>query len=804
MSGWLQDIKVAFRSLDRSPGYAILVVLMMGLGIGVNTMVFNIANTFLFRPLPYIDANRTAVLYSTDTKQEFNELELSYPDLVDIRTRATSFESVVGYYETMAYMTLGTEPERFEATAVTSGFLRTFGTAPLMGRDFLPEEEEQSRAFGVIMISERIWRDRFGADPRVLGRTVKMNGRVRTIVGVAPKDFRFPETAEFFIPVPVDMADNKRDQRYLDVLGRIKPGVTVAAANAEFAALAGDLAQRYPETNAAIGGRVVTFRDTLVSDMGPILALLMSAVGFVLLIACANVANLMLARGAGRQREIALRFALGATRGRIVRQLLTESLLLSMMGGVLGLVLALWGRDLCLSSIPNELPYWMDFSMDPNTVAFMIGVSMLSAVLAGLLPALQTSQVNVHEMLKDGGHQGTAGRGRSRLRSALVVAELALAVILLTGAGLMIRSFVKMTDQRAAIRPEGVLTARLTMPIAVYTDEPSRLTFLDGLFPAIEGLPGVRFASATTDLPLDNSSSHHTVLLEQDTPGPDAPRRLLLAAAVRPRFFEALGIPMRSGRDFNAQDGATSAKVTIVSESAARKLWPDQDAIGRRIRFGTADSSAFHTVVGVAADVNQNVEQKDPPAQMYVPHSQWPVQTVTMVVKHDGDAAAMTTALRRLVQSRDADMPLYDVRTMEESLRNGLWESRIYVALMGVFAVLALVIAAVGIYGVMAYSVAQRTQEIGIRMALGAARADVLRLVVGQALRLTLIGMGIGLAGAYAVTRLMASLLFGVSASDPPTFVGVTLILALSALVAAWLPAERATRVDPMVALRSE
>ena len=803
MSGWLQDIKVAFRSLDRSPGYAILVVLMMGLGIGVNTMVFNIANAFLFRPLPFIDA-RTVVLHGTDPHMQVDQMELSYPDFADMRERARSFDAVAGYYETMAYMTLGSEPERFNATAITSGFMPVFGAAPLLGREFLPEEEEKSRSYGVIVISERIWRERFAADPRVLGRTVKMNGRVRTIVGVAARGFRFPEVTDFFIPTAIDMADNQRDSRFLGVVGRLKPGVTVAAAHAEVDGLAEDLARRYPETNKGIGGRVMTFRDTLISDMAPILALLMSAVGFVLLIACANVANLMLARGAGRQREIALRFALGATRGRIVRQFLTESLVLSLMGGALGLVLALWGRDLCLSSIPIELPYWMSFTIDPNTVLFMVGVSTLSAMLAGLLPALQTSQVDVHETLKDGGHQGTSGRGRSRLRSALVVAELALAVVLLTGAGLMIRSFVKMTGERAALRPEGLLTARITLPVAVYPDDAARLAFLDGLFPAIEGLRGVRMVSATTDLPLTRSSSHTGIRLEHDAPGPDSPRRRLLYAAVRPHYFETVGIPMRAGRDFTAQDGLGAPRVAIMSESAARKLWPGADPIGRRFRFGAQDTSALHTVVGVAADIRQNVEDGGPPAQIYAAHAQQVHQTVTLVVRHDGEAAAMTTALRRLVQSRDADMPLYDVRTMEESLRYGLWEQRIYVALMSVFAVLALVIAAVGIYAVMAYSVAQRTQEIGIRMALGAARGDVLRMVVGQALRLTLLGMGIGLAGAYAVTRLMASLLFGVSASDPPTFVGVTFILALSALVAAWLPAERAARVDPMVALRSE
>lgn len=802
MDGWLQDIRVAFRSLDRSPGYTILVVLVMGLGIGVNTMVFNIANAFLFRPLPYIDPSRNVLLYSTDPRNRVEEGEMSYPDFCDVRERARSFDHVAGFYETQAYTTLGNEPERFDATAITADLMQVFGARPLLGREFLRAEEEQSRSYGVIMISERIWRERFGSDPHVLGRTVKMNGRVRAIAGVAPREFRFPETADFFIPIPIDMSDNRRGQRFIRMVGHLKPGVSAKAADAELAAIAGDLAGRYPDSNQGIGGRVVAYRRMITGDMLPILSLLMSAVGFVLLIACANVANLMLARGAGRQREVALRFALGATRGRIVRQFLTESLLLSMMGGLLGLLLALWGRDLCLGSIPVELPFWMKFSIDPNTVLFMFAVSALSALLAGLLPALQTSQVDVHEALKDGGHHGTAGRGRTRLRSALVVAELALAVVLLAGAGLMIRSFVRMTGERASLHPRGVVTARLTMPVAVYADDAARRAFLDGLMPAVGGLPGVRSVSLTTDLPLTRSSSHTSVWLEGERRSPDAPRRHLLYASIRPRYFDTMGIPLRAGRDFTLQDGPDQPRVAIVSEAAARALWPGKDPLGQRLAVGWDTLTC--TVVGVAADIRQNVEDKNPPAQVYLPHMQATHQTVNLVVRHQGDAGAVTAALRRLVQARDPDMPLYEVRTMDEWLRFGLWESRIYVVMMAVFAALALVIAVVGIYGVMTYSVAQRTQEIGIRMALGAARKDVLRMVVGQAMRLTLLGMGIGVAGAYAVTRLMASLLFGVSPSDPPTFAGVTLILAASALIAAWVPAERATRVDPMVALRSE
>jgi putative ABC transport system permease protein len=804
MNGWLQDFRVGWRSLARTPGFTIVVVLVMGLGIGANTMVFNIANAFLFRSMPYIDAYRNVYIYDTDPRHGENELELSWPEFDVVRERSRSFDAVASYYESQAYLTLGSEPERFEATAITSGLMRVYGAKPVIGREFLREEEEKSRSYGVLMISERIWRERFHADPQVLGRTVKMNGRVRTIVGVAAPDFRFPETADFFIPLPHDPADDKWGSRFMRVVAKLKAGTTLKAANAEIASIAADNAHRHPDTNKNTGGRVVTFRQTAASEMGPILTLLMSAVGFVLLIACANVANLMLARGAGRQREIALRFALGATRGRIVRQLLTESLIVGLLGGVLGLLLALWGRDLCLGSIPNELPFWMKFSMDPNTVLFMFGVSLLAAVLAGLMPALQTSQVDVQEALKEGGHHGTGGRARSRLRSTLVVAEIALAVVLLAGAGLMIRSFVNMASERNVLDPRNVLTARLTMPVAVYKDNQARGAFMDALMPAVAALPGVRSSSAITVIPLSNNSWSTSVLLEHDAVGPDAPRRVMSFSQVRPGYFKTMGIALRSGRDISPQDRPGTPPVAVVSENAARQLWPGKDPLGQRFKFSATDTIPPYTVVGVCADVRQSVENKKPPAQLYLAHAQDPAQTVTLVVKHDGDPAAMTTALRRLVQSRDGDMPLYEVRTMEESLRFGLWESRIYAWMMGVFAVLALVIAAVGIYGVMAYSVAQRTQEIGIRMALGAARQDVLRLVVGQAFRLTVLGIGLGLAGAYAVTRLMASMLFGVSTSDPPTFIGVTVILALSAMVAAWIPAERATRVDPMVALRAE
>jgi putative ABC transport system permease protein len=804
MDSFLQDLRIGWRGLSRTPWFTFVVVVVMALGIGANTMIFNVANAFLFRPWPYMDFHRNALIYNTDPARNETEQEMSYPDFVDLRARAKSFDVVAASTETQAYLTLGQEPERFAATWVTPGLFATFGARPILGREFLSEEETKDRALTVIMISHRIWKERFKSDPNIIGKTVRMNGRVREIVGVAPAEFRYPETADFFIPNYRDPAEDSRSMRYLDVVGRLKPGVTFAQANAEVAAIGADFAQQFPKTNKGIGMRVTTFRDHVAADMGPVLIMLMSAVGFVLLIACANVANLMLARGAGRQREIALRFALGATRARIIRQLLTESVIVAALGGLFGLLLAIWGRDLVLGSIPMELPFWMKFDLDANTVLFMIGASMVAALLAGVAPALHTSQVDVHEALKEGGHQSTTGRARNRMRSGLVVAEISLALVLLAGAGLMIRSFLNMTERGAAIRAEGLLTAKFTMPVAVYPTDASKLAFMDRVMPAVSSLPGVRSVSTVQEMPLARSAWNRPVWREGDPVGPDSRPPLVFFSLVRPGYFSTMGIPLKAGRDFTSRDDTSAVKVAIVSESAAKELWPGKDPIGRRFLWTQDDTTGWKTVVGVVGDVFQHVESKRPPSHVYVAHTQEPVQTVALVVRHDGDPGTMATTLRKTIQGLDPDMPLYDVRTMRDQLSYGLWESRIYVSLMAVFGALALVIAAVGLYGVMAYSVAQRTQEIGIRMALGAARNDVMRLVVGQALRLTVLGVGIGLAGAYAVTRFMASLLFGVSAGDPPTFIGVTVILALSALIAAWVPADRATRVDPMVALRAE
>ncbi|NOT34873.1 MAG: ABC transporter permease [Candidatus Eisenbacteria bacterium] len=804
MDTFLQDLRIGWRGLARTPGFTAVVVLVMALGIGANSMVFGITNSLLFRKTQYFDEQRSVSLYRTIPKQNERRSEWSMPDFRDVRERVKSYEAIGGFTGWQAYVTLGREPERFEAALVSPGLMRVFQAPPVLGREFTTLEEEKSRALGVVMISERMWRERFNSDTAVLGRTLKVNGRVREIVGVAAVNFRYPDNSDFFVPLYYDPTEDSREADYIDIVARLKPGVTIPQANAEIEAIAADLSKQYPRPDAVLSARVASFREEFVDDVGPMLAVLMAAVGFVLLIACANVANLLLARGAGRQREIALRFALGATRGRIVRQLLTESIIVSLLGGLFGILLAVWGRDLVLSSIPLPLPFWMDFSTDPNTLLFTIGASMLAALLAGLAPALQTSQVDVHEALKEGGLHGTSGRGRSRLRSTLVVAEIALALVLLTGSGLMIRSFLNMANQRSSVKTEGLMTGRFTMPIAVYASQESKLAFTDGLMQQMRALPGVEAVSAIQALPLSRNAWNRNFRLDGDATGPDAPRRVTYYSIVRPEYFKTMGIEMTTGRDFTALDDSTTQKVAIVSETAARTLWPGKDPIGQRFNWGAEDTTGWKTVIGVVSDVYQHIEGKRPPVTIYVPHMQDPQQTLTLVVKHTNPPGAMIGAMRRTLLARDGDMPLYETRTMDESVTFALWENRLWASLMSVFATLALVIAAIGIYGVMAYSVAQRTQEIGIRMALGAVRKDVMGMVLGQALKLTLIGVGIGLAGAYGMTRLMASVLFGVSPNDPPTFVGVTLILAFSALLAAWVPADRATRVDPMVALRSE
>ncbi len=802
MNGLFQDLRFAYRMLVKNPGFTAVVVLAMGLGIGANTSIFTIVRGILLAPLPFPHAENIVSIRSAMPGDD-RPGDLSLPDFMDIRARARSFESIGAWTESQAYLTLGTEPERFTSTVMTPSVLSVLGVKPALGRGFLPEEGVDGNQLTSVILSHRIWKDRLQSDPNVIGTTLRMNGRVRTVVGVMPEDFNFPETADFWIPLGIKAVEDGRGGHWLDVVGRLAKGSTPEQANAEATAIAGALAREYPSTNKGMKIAVDSLHEALAGDARAAMIMLMSAVGFVLLIACANVANLMLARASSRHRELSVRIALGATRGRIVRQLLTECVLVALLGGVLGVFIAYWGNDLILSSIPTELPYWMKFEIDGWILAFTALITVASGLAFGIAPALHVSRGSLFESLKDGGAHSGTGRGHHRMRNGLVVAEIALAMVLLAGAGLMIRSFLRMQEVGGTFDPEGVLAGRVTLPVARYPEDLQKTQFFAELLPRVRALPGVMAASAGGHLPLGRDASSLNVSTEAHIDDGPSQFPVLNHSIVLPGYFATLDIPIRAGRDFTPADGPRSPRVGIVNESAARILWPKEEPLGKRFKFGANDTAGWCTVVGVVPDVRQHIESQLI-AQVYVPHAQDAVQSLYILVRANGDPTPLAAPIRALLQARDRDLPFYEVSTLRAAISLAVWEPRLYAWLMGAYSIIALAIAAVGIYGVMAYRVEQRTQEIGIRMALGAPQGAVLRMVVGQGMRLTVLGLGIGLAAAFAVTRLMAGMLFGVDPNDPPTFIGITVILALSAMLASWLPAWRASRVDPMTALRHE
>ena len=654
-----------------------------------------------------------------------------------------------------------------------------------------------------VILGDRIWRERLKADPEIVGKTMRVNGRVRTIVGVMSPGFRFPEASDVFLPLATNDTADSRGAHYLDVVARLAPGATVQQAKVELGQIAAVLEKDFVATNKHTTFVPLPLHESQVQEIRPMLLLLTLAVTFVLLIACANVANLLLARANGRVRELGVRVAMGATRWRVVRQLLTESVLLALIGCAFGVLLGEWGMRLTLSSIPVETPYWMDFRLDPGVVGVVILVSIISGMVFGLAPALHVTAGDLLSPLRE----DTPGSGdtpaRSRMRNTLVVAEVALAVVLLIGSGLMIRSFLRMQEQRDALRADHVLTAAVTLPIALYKEEDMRVVFFREFHHSLAALPGVKSVGGVLNLHL--GTNNWTVSVERE--GIDPPKSPEMPSlgynVITPGYLQSVGMTLVEGRDFNEQDGEPGRFAAILNQSGAKKLWPGQSAIGKRMRVG--GEKEYSTVVGIVADVRQSIDAPDKRiGEVLTPHPQSKRQTLTWAIRTEGPPAALAPVVRQLLRARDPNLPIYNIRTMREHVARALWDRRLYAQLMSVFSALALFIAALGIYGVMAYSVGQRTREIGIRMALGAARADVQRLVMGQATRLTLFGIGIGLAASYGLTRFMVNLLFGVRPDDPPTFVVVTVILAASAVLAAWLPVARAVRVDPVVALRHE
>lgn len=803
MDTLIQDLRYALRSLRRTPGFTAVVVAVMALGIGVNVSMFSMIYGIMFRPWPLPQPDRIVDVSQTDLRHGGQNNQISWPNFRDLRDRSKSFSAFGGYWDHQAIVTLDRDPERFRGASITSGVLPALGVAPVLGRNFRADEEVWGRNWTQVIISDRIWKTRFGGRTDVLGKTLRLNGRTREIVGVMPPDVRFPELEDFWIPAGFQPSEQSRTDNVLSVVARLKPGVSRELANAEVGAIWKSIAAGYPDMKDT-GLQVLNVQERWSRGPRPFMIVMLLAVVCVLLIACANVANLLLARAATRRREIGLRVALGASRGRVVRQLLTESVVLAAIGGFAGIALGIWGNTIWPRGIPMEMPWFLRWDVDGPVLLYTVALTVLSGVVFGLAPALHASDGNLVEALREGGVQAGTSRGGQRLRNGLIVAEIAFSIVLLIAAGLMIRTFMHFDQAGKKLRTEGLVAGRVLLPIALYPDEPSRVRFFTELQRRLLAEPGVVSASAINNLPLGRDSwtrTVHTPDTKDKESGPNCSMWTPMPGALK-----TLGIPILRGRDFTLQDDSTSARVAMVSELAAKRLFPGRDPLGQRLRLaGTPDSLGWATVVGVTGDVVQGVESDDTPAgSVWVPHAQEPGQMLWFVVEAKGVGAQGAAALRRAVRAIDPDIAVYEVRTMREQFRFALWVRRLFASMIGVFGVLALVIAAVGLYGVMAYNVAQRTREIGIRMALGAEASMVLRMVVGQALRLTAFGIVIGLAVAFGVTRFMAATIQGVSPTDPPTYTTVTLLLACSGLIAAWVPAWRATRVNPMLALRAD
>ncbi|HEX2189801.1 MAG TPA: ABC transporter permease [Longimicrobiaceae bacterium] len=805
METLLQDVRYALRRLRRSPGFTAVATLTLALGIGANSAIFSVVNGVLLRSLPYPDADRLVLV--AHVTREGNRAPMSPANFRDVRSESRSLEELSFWTYGGRTLTGTGDPARLQGADVGQHFFEVMRARPLLGRTFRPEENEPGRN-RVAVLGHAFWRQRFGADPKVVGRTVTLDGEPYEVVGVMPEEFGFPNKRDVWTPLEYDadfMADASRGSWYISGIGRLKPGVTHQQAAREIEGLGARLQKQYPETNTDLGISPVSLYEQMVGDVRLSLLVLLGAVGLVLLIACANVANLLLARAAAREGELAVRAAMGAGRGRLVRQLLAESVILGLLGGAAGLVLAVWGTSALVAMEPQGIPRLAEVGVDATVVAFTLGVALLSGVLFGLLPAVQVTRSDLAGTLREGGRGSLAGRGSARTRNALVVAEMALAVVLLAGAGLLIRSFAVLQGVDPGFRTESALSFNVSLPQAAY-DEGARGAFYDGLLERLEGLPGVRSAAAVSDLPMGNSATFLTFEVEgrePPEPGREPASQILRATA---GYFRTMEIPVVRGREFTADDRAGSPGVVVLNQAAAREFFPGEDPLGRRIllSLGPDTTAVPWEVVGVAGDVRQFGVDAEVQSAMYFPQAQAPVGGMGVVVRTTVPPASLAAAVRREVAAMDPNLPLNDLQPLERLAADSMSQPRFYMLLLSLFAGVALALAAIGIFGVISYGVAQRTREIGVRMALGAEPSSVLRIVVGGALGLAGIGVGVGVLGALAGTRLLSGLLFGVAATDPPTYVGVAVLLLAVAALASWLPARAAVRVDPMTALRAD
>ena len=803
MRSLLQDVRFGLRMLWKRPGFTAVALAVLALGVGANTAIFSVVNAVLLRPLPYPGAERVVAFDGVNASKGIRESNMSAPDFADWREQAGSFEALALYSAGNANLTGGDEPERVTAANVTPDFFRVIGVGAARGRALLAEDGAPSGE-PVAVLSHGLWVRRFGGDPAAVGRTIDMGGRKLQVVGVMPEGFDFPQGTQVWAPLRLDVAKEPRDNRSYSVVGRLRDGVTLEAAQAELDAISSRLAGAYAVTNVGWGVGLELLKDELVGNLKTTLFMLLAGVGLLLLIACANVANLLLARASGRRREVALRLALGASRARVARQMLTESVLLSLAGGALGAALSVWLTELLVALAPPDTPRLAEASADWRVLLFAAGASLLTGVAFGLAPAWQASRYDLNETLKESG-RGVAG-GRSRVRSGLVVAEVALSLLLLAGAGLLVKSFARLQAVEPGFDAGGVMTMRVSLPGARYKEPARKAEFYAALTERLRALPGVESAAAVTSLPLGGSNLSVWRGFIRDA-RPETPEEADNAAyaVVTPDYFRAMRIPLRAGRVFDERDQMESAKVVVVNESFARKAFAGEDPVGKRIHIWR-DEKFPREIVGVVGDTKPQRLDAAGALQMYVPHRQdatWGGLSLVVRVRGAG-TDSLVQGVRAEVRALDRELPVYDVKTLGKVVADSTAYRRVTMFLMAGFACAALLLAGVGLYGVVSYSVAQRTHEIGVRLALGARGRDILGLVVRQGMLLTLAGLGLGLACAFALTRLISGLLYGVTATDPATYAVVSVLLAAVAFLACLVPARRATKVDPMVALRYE
>jgi putative ABC transport system permease protein len=799
-----QDLRYGVRLMSQNPGFTLIAALTLALGIGANTTVFSLADACKLRPFNFSNQDRLVMIWEKG-QAGFVRGFVAPGNFNDFLEQSQSFERLVAIEQRPFDLTGMDYPERFDGCNVATNFFDALGSGAALGRTFQPGEDEPGRN-QVVVLKHSFWVRRFGADPNIVGRTLTLNAKTFTVIGVAPPDFNFPfNSVEMWSPIGFDaQAKLDRRQHYLQVLGLLKPGVSVAQAHADIDAISQRAKRLFPETNARAEHYVINMNKDFSRAARMAVPLLMGMVGFVLLIACANVANMLLSRAVNRQKEIAVRLALGASRLRLVRQLMTESLLLALAGGGLGLLLSVWGVKQFRAGVPEDFTRFVPgidhLGVNQTTLLFTLLVSMMTVALFGLLPALQASKPSLNESLKEGAKVASFAGSRRRLRGALVVAEIAIALVLLIGAGLMLRSFVAMAREDIGFNPRNALGFQIGLSEEKYTEEKQRI-FFDQLLSRLRTIPGVAAAGAIHLLPMTGTSRADFAVIGEP-PAEKGKELVTNFRIVTPGYFGAIGMPLKRGRDFNAQDNEKAAGVAIVDEAFARWRFPNQEPVGRRIVFLDKPDKPME-VVGVVGDVKNKLDEIAEP-YIYAAYAQFPFSGMGVVVRTVAEPTAITPAVRGEVTALDPALPISGLKTVEQIVYERTTPKRIMTAMMGVFAVFALLMAGAGIYAVMAYAVSRRTHEIGVRLALGARPSDILRMITRQGMKLTLAGLAFGLAGAFALTRVMSGILYGVSAADPLTFAMVSLLFIGVALLACWIPARRATKVDPMIALRCE